>query len=318
MTKVNRDNDLLNFIKKTDSEGISRLQAFDKFAKKNKLKKETIRNLYYNLVKNKNLQKEHKIEHSIPFSSNELKTSMSSIIKELNMNKSLRYACFKVSNGDAKVMLRLQNKFRSLLKNDINYLINLGYKVDNKTSKISQFNKNNKMCQCNKNDSLLSKNDNNLANLDNYTTKNIINGYKEDKKNNTAGDAKILRMPNTNVLTDNDINNLFMGLVKMVKRNAIEMAPLTLRNQCELANASLREALVKLGVSSRKLEVIKCENFELKQKLKESEKLLKDARIEVAEIINKINSVGKLEDLKKFMNEYKKKSMKLDKEKNLQ
>ena len=132
----------------------------------------------------------------------------------------------------------------------------------------------------------------------NYTNKNENNELKED--------AKILRMPNNNILSDNDINNLFMGLVRMVKRNAIENAPSVLKNECELANVSLKEALVKLGVSTRKLEVIKCENYELKQKLIESEKMLISARSEVAELLNKIDSAGKIEELKNFLNEYKK------------
>ena len=299
MKRANYKTELLEFVKQAESSGMPRLQAFDIFAKKYNLKCETIRNLYYRLVKDRHLQKEHNIERSKPFGRQELKVSMTKIINELQQNKSLRKACYIVSNGDAKLMLRLQNKFRSLQKSNLQYLQKLGY---NSTNNIQQFINSNKLSKDSlllKNNTILGKNNMNTAKIDSYTLKNDNN----EQENN----AKILRMPNNNFLTDNDINNLFMGLVRMVKRNAIESAPTVLKNECELANASLKDALVKLGVSTRKLEVIKCENFELKQKLQESEKLLKNARCEVAELLNKIDSAGKIEELKNFINDYKKK-----------
>ena len=294
-----REDELLEFIKKMDAVGYPRLQSFTLFAKKYGLKCETIRNLYYRLVKDRHLQNEHKIEKSKPFTKQELKSCMSKIINELHQNKSLRNACYIVSNGDAKLMLRLQNKFRSLQKSNIEYLEKLGYVDNAKFMQKSILNKNyDKSNLLLENATMLNKNTFIPNKNNNYTNKNENNELKED--------AKILRMPNNNILSDNDINNLFMGLVRMVKRNAIENAPSVLKNECELANASLKEALVKLGVSTRKLEVIKCENYELKQKLIESEKMLISARSEVAELLNKIDSAGKIEELKNFLNEYKK------------
>ena len=294
-----REDELLNFIKQMDAMGYPRLQSFNVFAKKYNLKCETIRNLYYRLVKDKHLQNEHKIERSKPFTKQELKNCMSKIINELQQNKSLRRACYIVSNGDAKLMLRLQNKFRSLQKSNSKYLEKLGYVNSVELMEKKLVNKNiDKSRLLLEKTSILNKNSTIPTKNDNYTIKNDKNTFQDD--------AKILRMPNSNILSDNDINNLFMGLVRMVKRNAIENAPSALKNECELANASLKEALVKLGVSTRKLEVIKCENFELKQKLIESEKMLISARSEVAELLNKIDSAGKIEELKNFLNEYKK------------
>ena len=300
MKSINKKNEeLLEYIKKTDKMGLPRLQAFANFANKHNLKCETVRNLYYHLVRENKLQKEFKIEHCSHFTQEELDVVMRQIVNELNQSKSVRSACYKVSKGDAKMMLRLQNKFRSLLKSNRQYLMDLGLKFEKKNISFLLDNPVFDKSQLRlKNDAIYSKNAHNAVNYDGLNTKN--------DKIVMSSNSKVLRMPNNNILTDADINNLFMGLVRMVKRNAIENAPMVLKNECDLANASLKDALVKLGASTRKLEIIKCENYELKKRLEDSERLLQNARCEVVELLNRIDSAGKIEDLKKFLQEYKK------------
>lgn len=298
MKNINKKNlELLEYIKKTDKMGLPRLQAFANFANSHNLKCETARNLYYHLVRENKLQKDFKIEHCSHFTQDELNNVMRQIVQELNQSKSVRAACYKVSKGDAKKMLRLQNKFRSLLKSNRQYLIDLGLKFEPKEINKMFANRDiDKSQLLLKNDVIPQKNTSNANNYDSI-----------DDKNYNVDNSKVLRMPNNNILTDADINNLFMGLVRMVKRNAIENAPIVLKNECNLANASLKDALVKLGASTRKLEIIKCENYELKKRLEDSEKMLQNARCEVVELINRIDNAGKIEDLKNFLQEYKKK-----------
>ncbi len=323
----NSDNkrvELLDYIKQTDKLGVPRLQAFANFAQKHHLKRETVRNLYYHLVRENNLCKEFNIEHSKHFTKGELRVVMQQIVNEINKGSSVRSACLKASLGDAKTMLRLQNKYRSLCKSNMQYLLDLGLNADavakrklsnvnasfnkNELTKIVNKYKNNKIDKSSlllKNDSIQCKNAGILYN----------NGGKAENfggiaNKNSADNSKVLRMPNSNILTDADINNLFMGLVRMVKRNAIENAPLELKNECESINASLKDALVKLGASTRKLEIIKCENYELRKRLEDSERLLKNARCEVVELLNRIDSAGKIEELKLFLQDYKKKTNK--------
>ena len=53
-----KQQELLHFILKADEQGMPRLQAFEKYAKLNNLKSETIRNQYYSLVKEFQLTKQ--------------------------------------------------------------------------------------------------------------------------------------------------------------------------------------------------------------------------------------------------------------------
>ena len=290
-----KQQELLHFILKADEQGMPRLQAFEKYAKLNNLKSETIRNQYYSLVKEFQLTKQFSINTNKPFTRQELIQSMSNIVKLINQGKSIRTACLIESGGEAKLMLRLQNKFRSMIKKDINFLIKLGYNPDVNNEKIFLFDEVKKKDLNLKPTTILYKNNSIDSKNDSITTKN----------NN---EPKILKMPNNNLLTDNDINNLFMGLVKMVKRNALENAPNILKNQFEEANNSLKDALMKLGVSTRKLEIIKCENYELKKKLIDSQRLLDETQKEYNKLLTKITNIGKIDDLKKFVQDYKNKT----------
>lgn len=347
---------LFNYVKQTDQAHIPRLEAFSKFALKHNLKCETVRNLYYSAVKQYKMQEIFNIEKCKHFNASELKTIMTQLVSEINRTKSVRQACYNLSNGNAKLMLRLQNKYRSISKNTPQYLIELGLNYKNITTKNTTPPKVNKSSQKTKiniqkslenvNNFILknqqttskisdipAKNDKIVANICNIPIKNEKMNIFCTNKNNCAKniksnnnfysqnveicennlsqmppnkpEAKILKMPSTPKLTDTDINNLFMGLVKMVKRNAIESAPQNLRDECAQISSSLKETLVQLNINTRRLEVVKCENQSLKQKLNESQKLLKQTRSEYAQLINKIDKTGHIEELKNFLKLYK-------------
>ena len=344
---------LFEYIKETDEAHIPRLRAFDDFATKHNLKCETVRNLYYSSVKQYKLEDVFNIEKCKHFKENELRSTMRELVSEINRTKSVRQACYNVSNGDAKIMLRLQNKYRSILKNNLDYLLKLGLNYEKKSeqnnrkinSQQKQINIQKTLENTNnfikqntqsivKNGNIVVKNGNINAKNDSLDTKNerCSNLQKNERKiaiqqnmskittpkniklsregtlceiTRNEPDAKILRMPKSQTLTDADINNLFMGLVKMVKRSAIENAPKALRDECLLANANLKETLAQLGANTRKLEIIKCENQALKQKLDESQKLLEMTRSEFVELVNKIDKTGHIGELKDFLKTYK-------------
>lgn len=67
-----------------------------------------------------------------------------------------------------------------------------------------------------------------------------------------------------NILTDSDINSLFIGLVRLVKRNAIE--EYTAKNFNQLSsNAKLRKMLVDLNKKDREIEKLKEEFARIKK-----------------------------------------------------
>lgn len=346
--------ELFEYVQKTDKANIPRLKAFTNFANKHNLKCETIRNLYYTSVKQYKLNNLFKIGKCNHFEEDELKQILQRLVQEINKTHSVRKACYNLSNGDAKLMLRLQNKYRSVLKNEPQLLIEMGLKCDEKTSNkcekttnyntkinvektsknLAKFLDENSLQNAKKhimgvkNDSIPAKISSIPANFVNFTTdcevgkkcsKNEKNNNKKTNKNinifsnisceipnkNNVSEGKVLRMPKSQTLSDSDINNLFMGLVKMVKRNALEAAPQNLKMECELANSNLQQTIARLGASTRKLEIIKNENQALKKKLDESQKLLEATRSEFVDLINRIDKTGHIGQLKDFLKKYK-------------
>lgn len=104
------------------------LQAFENFAKNFSRKTESVRNFYYQklkeIEKNKALQEKYQINlenHSKInqnfFTEQETKKIINKINSYKNQGYSVRFACLKLSNGDIKKMIRLQNKYRNYTKN---------------------------------------------------------------------------------------------------------------------------------------------------------------------------------------------------------
>lgn len=115
---------LFDLIEKNSNENIPLIKSFDEFAKtcgKNKL---TIRNFYYSFVK---ILKQntvlcnrlgidlsnHNVQHFEHFDAVEEKELLNKIEQDVKGGMSVREACQKLSNGDIKKMLRLQNKYQA-------------------------------------------------------------------------------------------------------------------------------------------------------------------------------------------------------------
>ena len=101
-----------------------------------------------------------------------------------------------------------------------------------------------------------------------------------------------------NILSDSDINSLFIGLVKLVKKQAGEEADKALKIQNEKANNLLRKALVELTEKENEIKDLR-KNFKVmadnNQKLTEE---LKTVRGKNAELLAKF---GKHEKFKQEM-----------------
>ena len=58
-------------------------------------------------------------------------------------------------------------------------------------------------------------------------------------------------------ITDDDINALFSGLVKIVKRSAIDSVEQELKTECNEANENFRATLIDLNKKEAELKVLK-------------------------------------------------------------
>lgn len=121
---------LAEFLKERGRESLS--STFTKYALINGKAKGTVRNLYYALAKRSNLDKEFcdkyldgkpiAINNIVEFDYNEEKKLVKKILIERQNGKSVRSVIMGLANGDAKLALRYQNKFRNLLKTKPNLI----------------------------------------------------------------------------------------------------------------------------------------------------------------------------------------------------
>ena len=103
-------------------------EQFNEFSLATGKAKGTVRNLYYALAKKSNEDQEFcnkylngkaiKVNTSKGFSSEEERALVKQIIILKNNGKSVRSAISKLANGDIKLALRYQNKYRNFVKNN--------------------------------------------------------------------------------------------------------------------------------------------------------------------------------------------------------
>lgn len=116
---------LAEFLKDRGGESLS--STFTKYALINGKAKGTIRNLYYALAKRSNIDKEFcdkyfggkpiQINNVVEFDEQEEKNLVKKILVERQDGKSVRSIIMELADGNARLALRYQNKFRNLLKN---------------------------------------------------------------------------------------------------------------------------------------------------------------------------------------------------------
>ena len=116
---------LVEYIKDGKSRGKTLTYLFETYGREYGRAKGSVRNYYYALMKNKNGDKrivelldgsQLSVEKIREFSKEEADSVIKSILQEKSKGLSVRRAIFNLANGDDKLMLRLQNKYRNTLK----------------------------------------------------------------------------------------------------------------------------------------------------------------------------------------------------------
>lgn len=118
---------LIEFIKEGKSKGKTLTYLFETYGLKRGRAKGSVRNYYYALMKNE--KKDERIvrlldgsrlsvEKIREFTEEETDRVLRDILTEKSKGLSVRRAIFNLSDGDDKLMLRLQNKYRNTLKKE--------------------------------------------------------------------------------------------------------------------------------------------------------------------------------------------------------
>ena len=120
---VEEARELVDFVAEGKKEGRALCYLFASFGQSHGRAKGSVRNYYYNLLKSDDERvvklldgKSLSVEKIRAFSEEETNEVLRSILAEKSKGMSVRRAIQNIAAGDAKKMLRLQNKYRNVLK----------------------------------------------------------------------------------------------------------------------------------------------------------------------------------------------------------
>ena len=118
---------LVEYIKEGKRKGKTLTYLFETYGIQNGRAKGSVRNYYYALMKNEKGDERIvkmldgsslSVEKIREFTKEETDDAIRSILAEKSKGLSVRKAIFQLANGDDKLMLRLQNKYRNTLKKE--------------------------------------------------------------------------------------------------------------------------------------------------------------------------------------------------------
>lgn len=143
---INETRKLFELCDKARTEGTSLSAAFRTMAKSTGRSTNSVRNFYYSQSKTFDLVPEvaqklgiktvrSKREAFVPFEQNEIDSLIESILIAKGNGKSVRSCIFSLAGGDEKNALRLQNKYRSVLRTHRDRVENVMKKLDAKKVK---------------------------------------------------------------------------------------------------------------------------------------------------------------------------------------
>ena len=116
---------LVDFIKEGKQKGKTLSYLFEAYGLSRGRAKGSVRNYYYALIKNEKEDErvvrlldgtQLSVEKIREFTEEETDETIRSILAEKSKGVSVRRAIFNIAKGDDKLMLRLQNKYRNVLK----------------------------------------------------------------------------------------------------------------------------------------------------------------------------------------------------------
>ena len=118
---------LVDYIKDGRSSGKTLTKLFASYGAENGRARGSVRNYYYALMKNRKGDERIvklldgsslRVEEIREFTEEETERALKSILQEKSKGLSVRRAICNLSGGDDKLMLRLQNKYRNVLKKE--------------------------------------------------------------------------------------------------------------------------------------------------------------------------------------------------------
>lgn len=247
-----------------DKNDKSLLQVFEDYAIKTNRKSLSVRNFYYKVLdlvnKDSEIASILNIEGVISnshFSVEDTETLLRTLLKN-EKNISVRRACLELANGDSKLMIRYQNKYRNALKQNPEMVEKI---------------------------------------LDELRAQNIR--VRKVNFNNIS----VMPTPKK-LITDKEIQSLFWGLVRLVKKSAEEDIELNLKQEAEFANTALQNSLIDLRRKEMLIKELKEQNKILENKLKSMENSLQESQEKMLGNMATITSLvgkSKMDELKSFI-----------------
>ena len=142
--------ELIEFVEAGKKSGKTLTALFEAFGETHGRARGSVRNYYYALMKNERGDdrivklldgKRLTVGKIRAFTDEEADEAIRSILLEKAKGLSVRKAIFQLSNGDDKLMLRLQNKYRNTLKKNPERIAKLERELFGKESTVSQKNR---------------------------------------------------------------------------------------------------------------------------------------------------------------------------------
>lgn len=261
---------LFQTVEKYKNENKSLLDAFKEFAKKSNRKPNSVRNYYYLEIRelSQNIERQKKL--GIDLSNHKVNFSDKFSEEETKslIKEILRQKCMGVS---------VRKSCLNLADGDLSKMV----RFQNKFRNISATNR--KLYeQC-------------LSEL-----KSEGLGIKSEKRN------VVYMKPQERKLSDEDVNSLFLGLINLVKKTAIENVEKSLVSETEFANTTLRQTLSKLSQAEKTVSTLSSELSSLQienKKIREENILLKT---KIAKFMSQqIVKTNKNKSLVKYLREMK-------------
>ena len=260
---------LFSLVEKYKKENKPIIDAFYKHATKNNRQPLSVRNFYYSkvdeIMHSQKLQKQleiniklHEKNNFAKFDDRQTQKLLEHIKNRTNQGQSVRKACMELANGDAKELLRFQNKYRELVKKQNNNKLEFSQKNVKNTQK-------------------------NTKNAEKTEFFNKKMNFKENLNNssNQNHNENVISFPVEQKLipqhlSEAEIQSLFVGLAKLVKKSALAEMEEKINQEREKLSVVVRKSTVEIGQKAEKIDELLSENKKLskqivmlKQKLEE-------------------------------------------------
>ncbi|MEG1559940.1 MAG: hypothetical protein RRY79_03280 [Clostridia bacterium] len=118
---------LFDEVKKARDNGSPLLSVFESVARNTGRKPNSVRNFYYLKIRDDETKSEFKKKGAafVPFSKEESKFLIETVLKNQAKGISVRACTLSMGESDNRAMLRYQNKYRSLIKNDKQFVLKI-------------------------------------------------------------------------------------------------------------------------------------------------------------------------------------------------